>query len=358
MKIRTIGPRNHLGVGVHYTNFVDRLRQVRGIGDMVEEVDSTNQQDLLAAAGRSQPNDINICFVSIDLQPWYRGTNIQWIVFESTKVPDIILSTMLAADLVWTPSRWGRDILISSGVDEKKLDIVPEGVDATVYHPYHGKHRREVMRFLSVGKFERRKSHIETMLAWSAAFGNDPAVELVIKTDHFIKSEEKQQFLQDFLNKHSMQNVKIVWGSCDQHQMLELYQTSDVFVLPTKGEGWGLPIIEAAAMGLPIVCTNYSAHTEYLQHMLGSVGQVEYDLQPIDCEEFQYFYPSNSRNQGSWAVPRIQSISQNLTIMRKNIKELQQRAWHNANVVRQRFDWNQSVESALRVLHNRALLTA
>lgn len=357
MKIRLIGLRNNLGVGVHYSNFADRLRRVWGIGDLIEEVNSTSQEDLMAAAARSQPGDVNICFVSIDLQPWYRGTNIQWIVFESTKVPYIVLQTMLTADLVWTPSQWGRDILICNGVDEKKIDVVPEGVDAAAYHPYYARSKKPVTRFLSVGKYEKRKSHIETMLAWSAAFGNDPGVELIIKTDHFINIQEKQQSLQDFLNKHSIHNVKALWGNCDQTTMLELYRSADVFVLPTKGEGWGLPIIEAAAVGLPIVCTNHSGHSEFLQHITNSVGQVGFDLEPVDCEEFRFFYPSDNRNMGSWAVPRIQSISQNLTVMKKNLQELQRRAQINANVIRQKFDWNQSVECALRVLHNRSLLS-
>lgn len=356
MKIRLIGVRNNLGVGVHYSNFADRLRRIWGVGDLIEEVDSTSQEDLLAAAARSRPDDVNICFVSIDLQPWYRGTNIQWIVFESTKVPDIVLQTMLNADLVWTPSQWGRNILISSGVDASKVDVVPEGVDAAVYHPYYARPDKSVIRFLSVGKYEKRKSHIETMLAWAAAFGNDPAVELIIKSDHFINIADKQASLQDFLNKNAMHNVKAVWGSCNQSQMLELYRSADVFVLPTKGEGWGLPIIEAAAMGLPIVCTNHSGHSEFLQYITNSVGQVTFDLEPVDCDEFRFFYPSNNRNMGAWAVPSIQSISQNLTVMRGNLKELQRRAQVNANVIRQKFDWNQSVECALKILNNRSLL--
>ena len=40
--------------------------------------------------------------------------------------------------------------------------------------------------------------------------------------------------------------------------MRDLYARAHVFVLPTLGEGWGLPIHEAMAMGLPVITTNHS----------------------------------------------------------------------------------------------------
>ena len=43
-----------------------------------------------------------------------------------------------------------------------------------------------------------------------------------------------------------------------------MYAGADVFVLPTRGEGWGLPIVEAMAMELPVIVTNHSGPTEYL----------------------------------------------------------------------------------------------
>ncbi len=38
-----------------------------------------------------------------------------------------------------------------------------------------------------------------------------------------------------------------------QADMPALYKTMDCFVLPSRGEGWGRPQVEAMAMGLPII---------------------------------------------------------------------------------------------------------
>jgi glycosyltransferase involved in cell wall biosynthesis len=43
-----------------------------------------------------------------------------------------------------------------------------------------------------------------------------------------------------------------------------LYTSADCFVLPTRGEGWGMPTIEAMACGLPVISTNWGAQTEFL----------------------------------------------------------------------------------------------
>jgi glycosyltransferase involved in cell wall biosynthesis len=43
-----------------------------------------------------------------------------------------------------------------------------------------------------------------------------------------------------------------------------LYAAVDCFVLPTRGEGWGLPIFEAMAMGLPVIATNWSGQVDFM----------------------------------------------------------------------------------------------
>jgi len=48
-----------------------------------------------------------------------------------------------------------------------------------------------------------------------------------------------------------------------EHTLAALYSAIDIFTLPTRGEGFGLPILEAMSCGLPVVATDYSAHPEW-----------------------------------------------------------------------------------------------
>jgi len=356
MKIRLIGKRNNLGIGTHFAAFADALKRISHWGACVEEFDCEDPARLQAEAQVSKSGDINICFVSIPLQDHFQGTNIQWVVFESTLVPPTVMSTMITADQVWVPSSWGRHTLIANGLDPARCEIIPEGVDADQYHPYAPRVDSPVMTYLITGKYELRKSIIETVLAWSQEFGNDPDVELVIKTNHFWHQEAKYNELANYIGQLGLTNVRVIWGSTAPEDMVNLYQQSHVFVLPTKGEGWGLPLIEAAAVGLPIITTWHSAHTEFLQHIQSSVVVVEHDMTPVNCQEYQLFYPTTDGNWGSWAQPRIDSIRAALRSSRQNYTYLHRRAKENSVIIRRTFSWAQSADRALQTLQKHGLL--
>jgi len=356
MKIRLIGQRNQYGIGVHYSNFADALRRISYLGDLVEEVDCDNQNAVWAAVERSRPEDVNISFVSMPIQDHYQGTNIQWVVFESTRVPPTVMSTMLTADQVWVPSEWGQKILVDSGIDPDRCHVVPEGVDSSQYHPYNPRVESPILSYLIAGKYELRKSIIETIYAWVQEFGNDPDVELVVKSNYFTNQAAKYNELSGWIESIGSHNVRVLWGTSSASDLIDLYQQSHIFVLPTKGEGWGLPLIEAAAVGLPIITVMHSAHTEFLQHIPSSVIAVEYDLVPIACEEYKFFYPTEDGDWGQWAQPRIDSIRSALRTARDNYVTLQSRAFANSSIIRDAFSWDRSVDRAVSILHASGLI--
>jgi glycosyltransferase involved in cell wall biosynthesis len=356
MKIRLIGQRNSFGIGVHYTNFATALQKLSHWGVLVEEIPFEDHEALLAAAARSEPNDINICFVSIPLQNHFRGTNIQWVVFESTRVPPNIMSTMLTADVVWVPSAWGRDVLIKNGLDPARCDVVPEGVDADQFHPWHLPADDGVFRYLLTGKYERRKSITETIDAWAQVLGNDHTVELSIKTTHMMNHEENKQKITEHIHTLGLNNVNVWYGNLPESDMVLLYQRHHVFVLPSKGEGWGLPLIEAAAVGMPIITTMYSGHTEFLVPIQSSVVPVEYNMVPIACPDYEYCYPTHDQDWGTWAQPQTQSIARALVYARDFYQDLKTHAVANSDVIRRDFSWAQCANTAMKMLQKRGLL--
>ena len=50
-----------------------------------------------------------------------------------------------------------------------------------------------------------------------------------------------------------------------EHTLNGIYNAFDIFTLPTRGEGFGLPILEAMSAGIPVVVTDYSAHPEWCE---------------------------------------------------------------------------------------------
>ena len=166
MKIRLIGQRNNLGIGQHYGYFADALR--RAWSGTVEEINSQDNVALLQAAASSEPEDINISFVCLPLEDHFQGHNIQWVVFESTLIPAMILDTLRRSQWIWVPSHWGYSTLLANGLSQDRIDIVPEGVDPNRFQPSDIE-PGQPFRFLLLGKAERRKSIGETMQAFAQA---------------------------------------------------------------------------------------------------------------------------------------------------------------------------------------------
>ncbi len=84
------------------------------------------------------------------------------------------------------------------------------------------------------------------------------------------------------------------------YQMGALYRSADCFVLPTRGEGWGMPILEAMACGLPTIATNWSGPADFLHEGVGYPLQVR-SLVPAKakCPHYDGF---------EWAEPDIEHL--------------------------------------------------
>jgi glycosyltransferase involved in cell wall biosynthesis len=187
-------------------------------------------------------------------------------------------------------------------------------------------------------------------------YANQPQAELVIKSNYFTNHREKHAALQGKIADLGLNNVTLLWGEMTEPQLADLYRACDAFVLPTCAEGWGLPLIEAVAAGLPIITTMYSGHTEFLQYVYDSVLPVAHAMTRIDCPEYCSYYPDVTNDWGAWAQPDLNSLVACMQQALQQEQELYDRAQCNSAIIRERFSWSESVEQALQVLCDRGWL--
>jgi glycosyltransferase involved in cell wall biosynthesis len=354
MKIRIIGESNDSGIGVHHYHYTQALMQIPAVAQHVELINFQDTQALQKAAFESARDDITISFVGTYFKDWFKGTTINWTVFESTTIPEGLLNLYKAdtQSYLWIPSEWGRQVAIDNGVDANRIFVVPEGVDGNLYHPYcNPRQPLRPYRFLTLGKYEVRKSYTEIFEAFAKTYGNDPAVELIIKSGFFQDVERKGQEMVKEIESYGCNNIKLLWSTQDISTLIELYRQSDCFLFPTKAEGWGLPIIEAAACGLPLITTNYSAQTEFLSRIESSCLFVDYDIIDVNCPEYKSFYPqTNTGDWGKWAQPSVDSICDKMKVAYNNRAVLQLEAIKNSGIIRREFSWQASAIKSLDVL--------
>jgi glycosyltransferase involved in cell wall biosynthesis len=354
MKIRLIGKANDSGIGTHFMYYAHALKSINGVGNLVELVDHNNLDAIRAAAQQSTDQDINIAFICAQLNGYMRGNNLNWVVYESTHIPDNIFKMMLSHNS-WTPSVWGRKIAIEQGVPSNQIDVVPEGVDVNLFHPYLIP-PTDKFRFLMISKYEQRKSVNEAIDAFAQVYGNNPDVELLIKSDYFINPEQKKQELETKISSTKVNNIRLIWGFQTNSELANLYRHANVFLFPTKAEGWGLPLIEAAATGLPLITTFHSGQTEFLQDIRSSCVLLNYNLEPIACPEYQKYYHNEQGLYGKWAIASVNEIARGIEYAYVNYTTLKKQAIKNSELIRGSYSWSNSAIKSLSMLTQKGLL--
>ena len=78
---------------------------------------------------------------------------------------------------------------------------------------------------------------------------NNPEIGVLIIGGGPLKSDYLE-----FVKKNNLSNVHII-DFKKKEELLEIYKFSDVFVLPTREDIWGLVINEALSLGLPVITT-------------------------------------------------------------------------------------------------------
>jgi len=104
--------------------------------------------------------------------------------------------------------------------------------------------------FLMVGTIEPRKGHLQTIRAFEILWQKGLDINLVIVG----KEGWMVEYVIDLIRTHKELNKRLFWLSGISDEYLEkIYASSTCFIMASKGEGFGLPIIEAARHKLPII---------------------------------------------------------------------------------------------------------
>ena len=126
MKIYLFGQRNNLGGGTHFGGFVDAMKSLAAIGELVEEVEVSGKK-ISPVVSRIQPNDVSVFFFPTLSEQFVKGTIIKWGIFETDCLPEDYISYLKRSHLIWVPSQWAKTVLISHGLNGDQIHVVHEG---------------------------------------------------------------------------------------------------------------------------------------------------------------------------------------------------------------------------------------
>lgn len=190
---------------------------------------------------------------------------IGYTMLEVTGVPIDWVRQANLMDEVWVPSHFNQETFRASGVS-RPIHVIPLGVDTNYFHPGITARRfSDRYTFLSVFEWGERKAPETLLRAYTRAFTARDDVLLVLKVDNRDGDVNVAQQIADLHLPADRPPIMLLYNQTfHAYQMGSLYRAADCFVLPTRGEGWGMPIIEAMACGLPTIATNWSAQTDFM----------------------------------------------------------------------------------------------
>lgn len=194
--------------------------------------------------------------------------------------------------------------------------------------------------YLAISQWGPRKN-FDNLIKWFLEENFDQEVGLVVKTsiknNSITDRTHTQKRLKNLLNAYGGENCKckiyLVHGDLSLEEMNGLYQHPRIKTLisTTHGEGFGLPLFEAAYNGLPVVVPGWSGHCDFLYmpdpKRVGKkkpmFASVEYDLKNVQPNAV---WAGVIEADSQWAYPREASFKRRLREVRKEYSRFHKNA--------------------------------
>lgn len=280
--------------------------------------------------------------------------SIGFTMLECDRIPYSWVLKCNSMDEVWVPSSFNRVTFAQSGVDERKLMVMPLGVDEARFFPSAQPldlPGRRGFNFVSVFEWVPRKGYDLLLRAYFEEFSWEDDVTLILRVHNntfydpsgIMISREIKGFEERFSRGKKPAPIILLPGVLEPQDMPRLYSAGDCFVLPSRGEGWDMPAIEAMACGLPAIITNWSGHLEYVRPGMAYLIDIE-GLEPVPPMS-----PPNDRIYAGarWAKPSLEGLKSLMRHVVENREEARQVGMAASAHVRGHYTWGHTARRIL-----------
>lgn len=171
-------------------------------------------------------------------------------MYEADDIPRAWKSHVERANEVWVPSRFCAEVF---GRYNKRVRIVPWGIDTGVFRPGRREREGDEYVFGAVGVQSPRKGTDVMIEAFGRAFGGREGVRLIIKT------RDTRQ-----IPPFSNPMIDVVDADWPEERLAQFYRDIDCLVECSRGEGVGMPPLQAVFSGTPALVTDWSGMRDYI----------------------------------------------------------------------------------------------
>lgn len=194
-------------------------------------------------------------------------------------------------DLLITSSDITKNMLIKEGFDENKIEIIPLGVDLSIFKPYDKKRIIALkkkynlpMDKIIIGSFQKDGSGWGEGLIPKMVKGPDIFCEVVRRLNkifdiHIFLTGPARGFVKEKLKEYGISFTHVFLD--DYLDIINCYNTLDLYIVTSRREGAPKALLESMATGIPIVTTNVGMAPYLIKHGVNGLKTEVDDIEKL-----------------------------------------------------------------------------
>jgi len=210
-----------------------------------------------------------------EMEPMPGVFNVGAFCWETDTIPQLWVQQLNKMQLVIVPTKENAEVARRCGVITP-VEQIPYACDVKKYKNKVDSYRFSQIdnrfKFLAICQYSKKKGLDPLLKAYLSEFNQDENVALILKT-YFSPNdgEAERDKMMEIVNiiKHAMRlksypPIQLIHGVSSFEEIERLYETADCYVLPSRGEGWGVPHFDALGYGLPAIATQGTGPLEFI----------------------------------------------------------------------------------------------
>ena len=248
-------------------------------------------------------------------------------------------------DHIIVPSTFTKNVLKRSGLCTTNITVIPEWFNVNIVKNSLDDIELRLktdFNFLLISQLngnnpeDDRKNIFNTIKWICEEFKDNQNVGIVLKTNMgkgtTIDKKMTKNMLKQMISaigKKEFPKIYLIHGNMKSEEVANIYKNKKIkcLVSATRGEGYGLPLVDAAAAGIPVVATNWSGHLDFLKdkflkvnYQLGTIRKEKADNR-IFFEGFRWAYPDEKsfKEKISYAYNNYEKVKNNALELKSEV---------------------------------------
>lgn len=278
-----------------FSNILDQKAQLPGSNGGVWLIHA-NAPELMVALMAHNPSE------------WSQRYRIGYWAWETPEAPAQWARMARYLHEIWVPSRFVKDAVEAAltrlGVDNPAIRVMPHPLMGDAPAPDRAAFGLapgvcEVLSLFDVKSSPMRKNPWASVEAWVTAFPQpSQAARLTLKAQGLDAATKAK--LNALMRGRT--DIRLYTERLSDADMAHFVASFDIFLSLHRSEGFGLGLLEAMAAGVPVIATDWSGNTDFLNAQNGY--PVPYSLVPVRDPDGPYSQVKPSPSQ-VWAEPDI-----------------------------------------------------